>query len=138
MQQCGIYEQLITQLLTSRLDRERFYVGERQLEPAEAAVWLSRFLSRVLEYAVGSVTGEDQLQRQIELANQLLLWLKDRIQDPDFIGENLIDSQGKILTALYQLDNPISANLKQYVDDISPLTGLTQSELFCGCLLIRS
>ena len=73
MQQCGIYEQLITQLLTSRLDRERFYVGERQLEPAEAAVWLSRFLSRVLEYAVGSVTGEDQLQRQIELANQLLL-----------------------------------------------------------------
>ena len=70
MQQCGIYEQLITQLLTSRLDRERFYVGERQLEPAEAAVWLSRFLSRVLEYAVGSVTGEDQLQRQIELANQ--------------------------------------------------------------------
>ena len=76
MQQCGIYEQLITQLLTSRLDREHFYVGERQLEPAEAAVWLSRFLSRVLEYAVGSVTGEDQLQRQIELANQLLLWLK--------------------------------------------------------------
>ncbi len=72
MQQCGIYEQLITQLLASRLERERFYVGERQLEPAEAAVWLSRFLSRVLEYAVGSVTGEDQLQRQIELANQLL------------------------------------------------------------------
>lgn len=28
MQQCGIYEQLITQLLTSRLDRERFYVGD--------------------------------------------------------------------------------------------------------------
>ncbi|HHQ4449914.1 TPA: DUF3427 domain-containing protein [Aeromonas veronii] len=132
MQQCGIYEQLITQLLTSRLDRERFYVGERQLEPAEAAVWLSRFLSRVLEYAVGSVTGEDQLQRQIELANQLLLWLKDRTQDPDFISENLIDSQGKILTALYQLDNPISANLKQYAEDIFPLTGLTQSELFCG------
>jgi HKD family nuclease len=132
MQQCGIYEQLITQLLASRLDRSHFYIGERQLESAEASVWLSRFLTRVLEYAVGSVTGDDPLQRQIELANQLLLWLKDRIQDPDFIGENLIDSQGKILTALYQLDNPISANLKQYAEDISPLTGLTQSELFCG------
>lgn len=124
MQQCGIYEQLITQLLASRLDRSHFYIGERQLESAEAAVWLSRFLTRVLEYAVGSVTGDDPLQRQIELANQLLLWLKDRIQDPDFIGENLIDSQGKILTALYQLDNPISANLKQYAEDIFPLTGL--------------
>lgn len=133
MQQCGIYEQLITQLLASKLDQDHFYVGERQLEPAEAAVWLSRFLSRILECAVGSVAGgDDQLQRQIELANQLLLWLKDRIQDPDLIEENLISSQGKILTALYALDNPIAANLKQYAEDIFPLTGLTQSELFCG------
>ncbi|MGN4934675.1 DUF3427 domain-containing protein [Aeromonas rivipollensis] len=133
MQQCGIYEQLITQLLASRLDRDRFYVGERQLDPSEAAVWLSRFLSRILEYAVGSVAaGDDQLQRQIELANQLLLWLKDHIQDPGFVEENLINSQGNILTALYALDNPLSANLKQYAEDIFPLTGLTQSELFCG------
>ncbi|MCE9926566.1 DUF3427 domain-containing protein [Aeromonas media] len=133
MQQCGIYEQLITQLLASRLDRDRFYVGERQLDPSEAAVWLSRFLSRILEYAVGSVAaGDDQLQRQIELANQLLLWLKDHIQDPGFVEENLISSQGNILTALYALDNPLSANLKQYAEDIFPLTGLTQSELFCG------
>ena len=133
MQQCGIYEQLITQLLASRLDRDRFYVGERQLDPSEAAIWLSRFLSRILEYAVGSVAaGYDQLQRQIELANQLLLWLKDHIQDPGFVEENLINSQGNILTALYALDNPLSANLKQYAEDIFPLTGLTQSELFCG------
>lgn len=73
MQQCGIYEQLITQLLASRLDRDRFYVGERQLDPSEAAVWLSRFLSRILEYAVGSVAaGDDQLQRQIEPGIQII------------------------------------------------------------------
>lgn len=52
--------------------------------------------------------------------------------DDDFIEENLIHSQGKILTALYQLENPVAANLKQYVSDIFPLTGLSQSELFCG------
>ena len=34
MQQIGIYEQLITQLVESRLNREKFYVGERSLEPA--------------------------------------------------------------------------------------------------------
>ena len=38
MQQIGIYEQLITQLVESRLNREKFYVGERSLEPAEASV----------------------------------------------------------------------------------------------------
>lgn len=55
MQQVGIYEQLITQLIESRIDRERFYVGERELNSSEASTWLSRFLSHILEYAIESV-----------------------------------------------------------------------------------
>jgi superfamily II DNA or RNA helicase/HKD family nuclease len=133
MQQVGIYEQLITQLIASRIDRERYYVGERELNSSEASTWLSRFLSHILEYAIESVpAGDDRLQRQIDLSNQLLLWLKAQIQDSDFIEDNLLASQGKILTALYELENPISADLKNYIKDIFPLSGLTQSELFCG------
>lgn len=133
MQQVGIYEQLITQLIESRIDRERFYVGERELNSREASVWLTRFLSRILEYAIESVSaGEDRLQQQIALSNKLLLWLKTQIQDNDFIEDNLLVSQGKILTALYELENPVSADIKKYIDDIFPLTGLSQSELFCG------
>ena len=133
MQQTGIYEQLITKLIESRLDRDKFYVGERQLNSAEASVWLSRFLSNILEFAVEAVpSGDDRLQEQIELSNQLLMWLKSQISDEGFLEENLLDSQGKILTALYELENPVAANLKQYVEDIFPLTGLTQSELFSG------
>ncbi|MBJ7536465.1 DUF3427 domain-containing protein [Marinomonas transparens] len=133
MQQVGIYEQLITQLISSRLDKQSFYIGERQLEASEAGVWLSRFLSRILEFAVNSIpSGDDQLQEQIHFANQLMLWLKERLQDDDFIDENLLDCRGRILTALYELENPIAANLKQYTKDIFPLTGLAQSELFCG------
>ena len=133
MQQTGIYEQLITKLIESRLDRDKFYVGERQLNSAEASVWLSRFLSNILEFAIEAVpSGDDRLQEQIELSNQLLMWLKSQISDEGFLEENLLDSQGKILTALYELENPVAANLKQYVEDIFPLTGLTQSELFSG------
>ena len=133
MQQTGIYEQLITKLIESRLDRDKFYVGERQLNSAEASVWLSRFLSNILEFAIEAVpSGGDRLQEQIELSNQLLMWLKSQISDEGILEENLLDSQGKILTALYELENPVAANLKQYVEDIFPLTGLTQSELFSG------
>jgi superfamily II DNA or RNA helicase len=133
MQQIGLYEQLITQLVERNLDRTRFYVGERELSSNEASVWLSRFLSKIMEFAIAAVpTGDDQLKLQIELANQLLMWLKEKIQDDGFIEENLLSSRGKILTALYRLDNPIAADLKKYVDDIFPLTGLTESELFCG------
>lgn len=133
MQQIGIYEQLITKLIASRLDRERFYVGERELNSSEASIWLSRFLSHVLEYVIDAIpVSEDRLQQQIALSNQLLMWLKKQIQDKDFIEENLLDSQGKILTALYEFKNPVAADLKQYIEDVFPLTGLTQSELFCG------
>ncbi|WP_127019770.1 DUF3427 domain-containing protein [Rheinheimera mangrovi] len=133
MQQIGLYEQLITQLVERNLDRTRFYVGERELSSNEASVWLSRFFSKIMEFAVASVpTGDDRLKLQIELANQMLMWLKDKIQDDGFIEENLLSSRGKILTALYTLDNPIAADLQKYVEDIFPLTGLTESELFCG------
>lgn len=133
MQQIGIYEQLITQLVASRLNHDKFYIGERTLEAAEASVWLSRFLSGILEYAVGSIPNDDnRLEKQIDLANQLLMWLKKQLNDEDFFNENLLDSQGRILTALYELENPVAADLKKYVEDVFPLTGLTQSELFCG------
>ena len=133
MQQVGIYEQLITQLIEQQIDRERFYVGERELNSSEASIWLSRFLSHIIEYAIDSIpSGDNKIQQQIELANQLLFWLKGQLQEDDFIDENLLNSQGKILTALYELKNPVSADLKNYIKEIFPLTGLTQSELFCG------
>jgi len=133
MQQVGIYEQLITKLVSSRLDRDRYYVGERALSGNEASMWLSRFLGQILEYAIEAVpSGDDRLQHQINLSNELLLWLKKQIQDDGFLDDNLLASQGKILTALYELDNPVAADLRSYVDDIFPVTGLTQSELFSG------
>ncbi len=133
MQQLGIYEQLITQLVQTNLDRERFYIDERQLSSSEAADWFSRFLTKIFAYAIGAVpSGDNQLKQQIDLANNLLLWLKQQIQHDDLFEENLIDSQGKILRAIYSFENPVAADLQKYVEQIFPLTGLRQSELFCG------
>ena len=133
MNQTGIYEQLITQLVEQNLDRESFHVGERALEAAEAATWLSRFLTRIIEIAMDSVPGGDnRISEQINLANIIVQWLSQHIRDEELITENLLDSQGKILTALFDKANPIAADLPKYVESIMPITGLTQSELFCG------
>jgi len=133
MNQTGIYEQLITQLVEKNLDRESFYVGERSLEAGEAATLLSRFLTRIIEMAMDSVpSGELRIQEQIKLANTIVQWLSKHIKDDELISENLLDSQGKILTALFDKANPIAADLPKYVESIMPITGLTQSELFCG------
>ncbi|WP_289031172.1 DEAD/DEAH box helicase [uncultured Paraglaciecola sp.] len=133
MNQTGIYEQLITQLVEKSLDRESFHVGERLLETAEAATWLSRFLTRIIEIAMDSVpNSDDRIHQQINLANIIVKWVSKHIRDEELINENLIDSQGKILTALFDKSNPIAADLPKYVESIMPFTGLTQSELFCG------
>lgn len=133
MQQIGIYEKLITQLIDSNLNRDRFYIGERELSSTDASVYLSHFLTNILKKAIELVpNGDDQLLHQIELSNELLMWLKGKFKNEDIFDENLLNSQGKILTAIYELENPVAANLKQYVEDIYPLTGLSQSELFCG------
>ncbi|MFC1518499.1 DUF3427 domain-containing protein [Pseudomonadota bacterium] len=133
MNQAGIYEQLITQLVEHNLDRDSFYVGERTLEAAEAATFLSRFLTRIIEIAMDSVPNSDtRVHQQINLANAIVQWLSTHIHDKELINENLIDSQGKILTALFDKSNPIAADLPKHVEAIMPITGLTQSELFCG------
>ena len=133
MQQLGIYEQLLTQLIESKLDRERYYVDERPLTSTEAAKWLASFITPIFEQAVAAVPSDDeQLANQIDLANKLLLWLKQQFAEQQVFDDNLILSQGKILRAIYDTHNPIAANLKEYVASVFPLTGLRQSELFCG------
>jgi hypothetical protein len=72
MNQTGIYEQLITQLVEQNLDRDSFHVGERLLESGEAATWLSRFLTRLIEIAMDSVpSGDYRVSEQIGLKNSL-------------------------------------------------------------------
>jgi len=133
MNQTGIYEQLITQLVEQNLDRDSFYVGERSLDIAEASTFLSRFLTRIIEIAMDSVpNGETKIHDQINLANTIVKWLSKHIKDEALITENLLDSQGKILTALFDKSNPIAADFPKYIDSIMPITGLSQSELFCG------
>ncbi|MGB0942183.1 MAG: DUF3427 domain-containing protein [Marinomonas sp.] len=133
MNQVGIYEQLITQLVEQSLDRDQFYVGERLLEAGEASVFLSRFLTKIIEVSMDSVPqGLDRVTTQIKLANNIITWLSTHIRDEKLIDENLLDSQGKILTALFDKTNPISSDLSKYSQSIMPLTGLTQSELFSG------
>ncbi|MCW3172656.1 DUF3427 domain-containing protein [Shewanella subflava] len=133
MEQVGIYEKLITQVIDKNIDRDVFYLGERPLDSAEASIWLSRFLTSIIKYVIEAIPkGDDQLANQISLANKLVFWLKDHVSDDQLISENLLDSKGRILTALFEKKNPISSDFPEFTKAIYPLTGLSQSELFCG------
>ena len=130
----GIYEQLITRLILTRLnelDQQQYYIQQSPIDKSEAARILSNYLSRIIQVGLQCFTGDDSLEKQIELSNRIIGLIRDQLRDEDF-DQDLIEAEGKILTALFaKLDAPF-ADFKQYLKTITPYTRLTQSELFTG------
>lgn len=71
----GIYEELVTQLVNQQLgemDREKFYVNKVSIDKAEASSILSRHLAETIKIALGLVTGDNQIEKQIQIRNSIL------------------------------------------------------------------
>ncbi|MDP2504644.1 DUF3427 domain-containing protein [Oceanobacter sp. 3_MG-2023] len=129
----GIYEQLITESLKLQLNSDKYYIAERKIEPDEAALWLANFLAKILSIALENLPRSgNSLKDKLEFTNQLMQWVDDNLLEKNLLSENLLDTKGRILTALLQKENPIAADLEAYAERIMPLTGLSESELFCG------
>ncbi|MBB6481867.1 DUF3427 domain-containing protein [Spirochaeta isovalerica] len=133
--QTGIYEQLITTLFEKKLQKyeSSYYIKKQQIDTHEAAIYLSRYLTQILKVALDSfpISDEQRIEKQIKLSNSLILWLSNELEESTF-HENLLDTSGELLKALYSTENPVAQDLKKYVAKITPITGLTQSELFTG------
>lgn len=134
MFQFGIYEQLINSLISNKLnqlDTNKFYLKTTQLDKNEASTILTQYLSKILNLGLNLISGEDSIEKQINLINKIILLLKDEIEKQDF-EQNLLDTNTSILKAvLPRLDSKIT-NFDNYIKEITPYTGLTQSELFTG------
>ncbi|MBF0349646.1 MAG: DUF3427 domain-containing protein [SAR324 cluster bacterium] len=134
MENEGVYEQLVTQLLRQRLEKlgSDFFIEKQVLDSAESALVLSHFLQKIIWSVLESIPqGNDRLTLQIELSNRLILWLQDQSPNTES-SQNLLDIQGHLLTALFSNHNPVAADLKSHISRITPVTGLSQSELFTG------
>lgn len=132
----GLYEQLITKLIASKLDsmdQELFYIQKTTLDKSEAAKYLSLYLSETIKFALQQVkeTEEGGLHQKIKLSNQIIQVLIDALPGLD-LSNNLINSEGQLLEAvLSRIDSPFP-DLKERVKQIMPYTRLSQSELFTG------
>ncbi len=131
----GIYEQLINQLVISEIDRlsvNDYYIDSTPLPKKEAAFVLSQYFSKVLQKALGFVKEQDDTpHHQIELANKLIQLLADELKNQG-IEKNLINTEGKILTAIFAKLNSPYPNLQEHIQSIFPTSGLSESELFTG------
>ena len=130
----GIYEQLINKLIVSRLeglDRNEFFISETEIDVAEAAKVLSLYVSDIVRFALGMISGDDSISKQIEIANKIILLIKDELGKEQF-EDDLIATEAKILSAVFKTLDAESTDFARYLKEITPYTRLTHSELFTG------
>ena len=134
MFELGLYEQLLNKLVSEKINTtniDNFFIQTSQIEKAEASTILTNYCTKIIKFALDLINSEDSIQKQIELINKIILILENEIQKQDFT-QNLVDLNGNLLKAvLPKIDSNI-VNFDNYIKEITPYTGLTQSELFTG------
>jgi superfamily II DNA or RNA helicase len=130
----GIYEQLINSLVSKKLealDKNKFYIKTTNIDKYEAAIILSQYLSKIISFALNLITSDDSLEKQIKLTNKIIFLIKEEIGNQNF-SDNILDTNASILKAILPKINSNINEFDNYIKEITPYTGLTQSELFTG------
>ncbi len=130
----GIYEELVTRLVAKKLkdlDYNTFEVRSVKIDKEEAAHVISNHLAGSIRTALNLVKSEHKIEKQIEIANQIIVFLKDVISIQDF-QDDLIEAEGQILKAVFSKIDAHYPDLDLHLKEITPYTRLTQSELFTG------
>lgn len=130
----GLYEELVTKLITfklNELDKETFQVKTTSIDKAEAAQILSEHIGKTIRHAFTLIKGDNVLENQIEIANKIILFLKDELKKEEFT-DDLIETEGKILKAVFTKVDAHFTDLDLHLKEITPYTRLIHSELFTG------
>lgn len=130
----GIYEELVTQLISTKLNalkKDHFQVKKISIDKAEAAHLLSQHIGKTIKQAFNLIKGEDILEIQIEIANKIILFLKEELKKEEF-EDDLIETEGKILKAVFTNVDAHFTDLDLHLKEITPYTRLIHSELFTG------
>ncbi len=130
----GLYEQLINKMILSKLnelDRNKFHIKESEIDKSEAARILSQYLGEVIQFGLNSISGDDSIEKQIELSNKIISLLRTELKDEEF-DEDLIATEAKILSAIFKKLDAKFSDFEKHLKEITPYTRLSQSELFTG------
>ncbi|POY34721.1 DUF3427 domain-containing protein [Solitalea longa] len=134
MLELGIYEQLINKILWKKIEslsRDEFYISETKIDKEEAARYLSVYLSESIRFALNSYTGDDKVEKQVELCNKVIQLLRTELNNIDFEND-LLHTEGKVLQAVFSKVDASFSDFELFLKQITPYSRLSQSELFTG------
>ncbi|MCY7363006.1 MAG: phospholipase D-like domain-containing protein, partial [Ignavibacteria bacterium] len=130
----GLYEQLINKMISSKLnylDRNSFFIKETTIDKIEAARILSQYLCEVIKIGLNLISGDDSIEKQFALSNKIIFKLQEELKDEKF-DDDLILTEAKILSAIFSKIDARFSDFGKHIKEITPYTGISQSELFTG------
>ncbi|MDI3282592.1 DEAD/DEAH box helicase [Polyangium sp. 15x6] len=101
----GLYDQILTDALRRAVEAEGLLLSKVALDPTEAHEQLARALSGLLRRALYAVPEEKRPALQVRVANEMIAWLSERLQEPSLLRETL-DSEGAVLEEIRRPGEP--------------------------------
>lgn len=128
----GIYEEIINKKILKEIDNDELLIGKEKLDPEEAKNILTQYIANITKTALkyvrdGISEPQEYLLKQIELCNEIIQLLKERLQDSEFEELKVSDS-AEVLTYVYEKINNTDFNNKV----IRPETSISRTSLFTG------
>lgn len=127
----GIYEEIINNKLSKELNEEDLLIGKEKLDDESAKIILTQYIGQVtkdaLKYLRDDVEADEYLVKQIEICNDIIELLKNKLNYNEF-EELKINDNAEVLTYAYSRVN--FPNLSGEV--IRPETPISRLSLFTG------
>jgi hypothetical protein len=100
----GLYDSLLTARLARALGALADVSAQtRSLEEADAPARLARFLAEEVRRLLGDLQGEERVEKQTSIVNELLAWLRQRI-DGEY--SDTVASPAQVLLAVHRTPAP--------------------------------
>ncbi|SKA98237.1 Superfamily II DNA or RNA helicase [Caloramator quimbayensis] len=128
----GLYEQVINRMISENINllNDRKLIQKENIDEEESSSILSQYLYAVLKKALSYISDDDKLQRQIDVANKIIMLLKHALND-ESITEYLITEDAKMLLSIFDKVNSKYAVINEN-NIVRPVTPLSQSSIFTG------
>ena len=131
----GFYEKIVSESIAKALDNENDKITLLEsFSKNDGAVLVHRYFQQILQRAFNQITEErDEVAKQklIDFTNDLIKLTAVYLDDKEF-EEDQISNQGTVLKAFFHASSFTQTNLKKYIQESFPITGLSESALFNG------
>lgn len=136
MLKSGIYDQIINTIIKSKLDQiaeDENYIKKDKMGDLETSYLISNYLSNIIKFSIDQFEDNKKnvTEAGIGLCNKIIDLLIEETKNNELSKYKI--KEDMVLKAIFNKENFNYPHFENYLKEIYPYSGLSQTELFTGC-----